>query len=53
MHAEMQNHFAALEGASDLGSARAWCETHVAEMHEMLAGMHDALDRAGCGMMTR
>ena len=51
MRSEMHAHVGALETATDLGSAKESCESHVAEMREMFAGMRHALDETGCQMM--
>lgn len=53
MQSEMRSHAGALESSADLGSAQRLCESHVAEMRDMVSTMHDALGRTGCPMMGR
>lgn len=51
MQSEMHSHAGTLESSADLGSAQTRCESHVAEMREMVSTMRGALGRTGCGTM--
>lgn len=51
MQSEMHSHAGALESSTDLGSAQTRCDSHVAEMREMVSTMRGALGRTGCGTM--
>ena len=51
MQAKMRAHVDVLETTTDVGFARALCESHVSEMRGMLSNMQHALGRTGCKMM--